>query len=70
MKGFGSLLVVLGLLAIVFGFMDRVPTLLQWIYQWGEGPAWAIKMGIIVLGVIIYVIGNRKKAEEQTPPQN
>ena len=70
MKGFGSLLVILGVLAIVFGFMDRVPTLLQWIYQWGEGTAWVLKIGIIVLGVIMYVIGSRKKAPQQSPPQN
>jgi len=70
MKGFGSLLVILGVLAIVFGFMDRVPTLLQWIYQWGDGTAWVLKIGIIALGVIMYVIGSRKKAEQQSPPQN
>ena len=70
MKRIGSLLIVLGLAAIAFGFMDRVPTLLQWIYQWGEGTAWAIKIGIVVLGGVIYWFSGNKKAPEQTPHQN
>ena len=63
MKSIGGLLIVLGLAAIVFGFMDRVPTVLQWIYEWGEGGAWAIKCGIIVIGAALYVMGSRQKKQ-------
>lgn len=60
MKSIGSLLVIFGLAAIIFGFMDRAPRLMLWIYEWGEGPAWAIKIGFIVVGVLLYVMGTRQ----------
>lgn len=63
LKSIGSFLVIVGLAAIVFGFMERVPRILQWIYDWGEGPAWAIKIGLVVLGAVLYVLGNKQKTE-------
>jgi hypothetical protein len=61
MKSIGSLLVIFGLAAIVFGFMDRAPRLMLWIYEWGEGAAWAIKIAFVVVGVILYVLGTRQR---------
>jgi hypothetical protein len=66
MKSIGSLLFLFGAAAVVFGFMDRVPRLLIWIYNWGEGAAWAIKIGLIVAGAILYFLGTRNKTE--APP--
>jgi hypothetical protein len=60
MKSIGSLLVIFGLAAIVFGFMDRAPRLMLWIYEWGDGTAWAIKIAFVVVGVILYVLGTRQ----------
>jgi hypothetical protein len=60
LKSIGSLLIILGLAAIVFGFMNRVPTILEWIYRNGEGTAWAIKIGLVVVGAVLYVLGNKK----------
>jgi hypothetical protein len=62
MKSIGSLLVIFGVAAIVLGFMNKVPSILEWIYKWGEGGAWAIKIGFVVLGVVLYVAGNKRKA--------
>ena len=64
MKSIGTLLAIFGLAAIVFGFMDMAPKLLLWIYNWGEGAAWAIKIGFVVVGVILYMIGSRQKAQQ------
>ena len=61
MKNIGSTLFVLGVLAIVLNYLDRVPRLLMWIYNWGETTAWAIKIGIILLGAILYFIGSKKE---------
>lgn len=63
MKNIGSFLSLIGVLAIVFNFMDRVPNLLMWIYNWGDSVAWAIKISLIVVGVALYYFG--KKKEEQ-----
>lgn len=63
MKSIGSLLFILGAAASVLGFLDRVPVLLSWIYQFGDTTAWIIKIGLMVLGAALYIIGSRKKAE-------
>ena len=51
MKSFGSTLAILGILAIVLDFVNMVPKVLAWIYSWGDGVAWGIKIGLIVGGV-------------------
>lgn len=61
MKSIGSLLFLFGAAAIVLGFMDRVPSVLEWIYKWGEGTAWGIKIGFVVLGAALYYLGTRQK---------
>lgn len=39
MKKIGGFMAVLGILAIVMNFLDRVPRLLMWIYNWGDTTA-------------------------------
>ncbi len=64
MRQIGSFMVVVGVLAIVLNFFDRVPSLLMWIYQWGETPAWGIKIGLVVVGAILWFMSTRgAKAE-------
>lgn len=58
MKSFGSFLAIIGILAIVLDFFGRVPKVLFWIYEWGETVAWIIKIGLVVLGAILYFVGN------------
>lgn len=53
-----------GLFAIILNFVDRVPTLLMWIYNWGETPAWIIKIGLVVVGAILYFAGPKPAVEE------
>lgn len=57
-------MVFFGLFAIILNFFDRVPTILMWIYNWGEIAAWTIKLGLIVVGIILYVIGNKNEKED------
>jgi hypothetical protein len=59
MRQIGSFLFVIGILAIVLNFLDRVPTLLAWIYQWGEPTAWGIKIGLVVVGGVLWLLGGR-----------
>jgi hypothetical protein len=68
MKSIGSLMVILGLAAIVFGFMERVPRILAWIYEWGDGAAWGIKIGLIVIGGVIYYLAGRSKKDDSQNP--
>lgn len=56
-------MVFFGLFAIVLSFFDRVPSILMWIYEWGEGVAWAIKGGLVAVGAVLFFLG-KPEAEE------
>ncbi|MGB0982359.1 MAG: hypothetical protein ACPGUH_09695 [Winogradskyella sp.] len=64
MKKIGGYMAFFGIFAIILNFFDRVPSILMWIYNWGETTAWAIKIGLIVVGAVLYFIGNSKEEEE------
>ena len=62
MKSFGSTLAILGILAIVLDFVNMVPKVLAWIYSWGDGVAWGIKIALIVVGGALWLIGRNQEA--------
>ncbi len=57
-------MVFFGLFAIVLNYMNRVPTLLGWIYEWGDTVAWAIKIGLIVVGAVLFFMGGAPEPEQ------
>jgi hypothetical protein len=65
----GASMAVLGILAIVLNFLDRVPRLLMWIYNWGEGTAWVIKILFVVVGAALYFIANKKGSDSKEETQ-
>lgn len=64
MRKIGSYMAIFGVLAIVLNFFDRVPTILMWIYSWGDTAAWAIKIGLIVVGAVLFFMGKPSVKEE------
>lgn len=64
MRKIGGYMVFFGLFAIVLNFMDRVPTLLMWIYNWGDTTAWIIKIALIVVGAVLFFMGGATEAEQ------
>ena len=68
MKKIGGYMAFFGLFAIVLNFVDRVPTILMWIYNWGDTPAWIIKIGLVAVGAALYFMG--KSEVEETESQN
>lgn len=60
MRKFGSYLMILGAITIAMRFANYVPRILMWIYNWGENVAWGIKVGIIVVGAILFFAGSKK----------
>ena len=66
MKNIGTTLMGLGVLAIVLNFINMVPLKLMWIYSWGESTAMMIKIGVIVVGAILYVAGRNSAKKEET----
>lgn len=69
MKNFGGFLALLGIAAIVMNYLDRVPRLLMWIYNWGDNVAWGIKIGLVVVGGALYFLGPKEEevAQESEP---
>lgn len=63
MKGLGSLLFILGVLAIVLDYANRVPRVLMWIYNWGDNVAWAIKIALVVIGAVLYLSAGKGKTK-------
>ncbi len=61
MKTIGTYMAIFGLLAIVLNFFNAVPRLLAWIYNWGEGVAWGIKIAFVIVGAILYFIGRKQE---------
>jgi hypothetical protein len=68
MKSIGSFMALLGGLAIVLNFLDRVPRLLMWIYNWGDNVAWAIKIGLVVVGGALYFLAPKEEEVQETTP--
>jgi hypothetical protein len=66
MRKIGSYLAFFGLFAIVLNFMDRVLRLLMWIYNWGDTVGWAIKIGLVVIGVVLYFMGKTSGESEKS----
>jgi hypothetical protein len=55
MKELGLGLFLLGLLSLVLPFVGLKSALLTWIDQWGPTVAWAIRGGIALLGLVLYL---------------
>jgi len=62
LKGFGSLLVILGIGSIVLHFTKREFRPLAWIDTWGNSMAWVIRAGPIVLGLALLAMGKKSKS--------
>ena len=61
MKTIGTYMAIFGILAIILNFFNAVPRLLAWIYNWGEGVAWGIKIAFVIVGAILYFIGKNQQ---------
>jgi len=76
MRKVGGYMIFFGLFAIVLDYLDRVPPILAWIYEWGDTIAWVIKIGLVAIGAVLYFMGASKTEEiesdeesEETPTE-
>lgn len=63
MRKIGSYMAIIGIALIVLPFIGLTIVFTDWIYNWGETPAWAIKIGLIVVGGVLFFMG--KPSEEE-----
>ncbi|BAO76269.1 hypothetical protein [Winogradskyella sp. PG-2] len=64
MRKIGGYLAVISIALIILPFVGLTVRFTDWIYDWGETVAWAIKIGLIVLGAVLYFMG--KPGVEET----
>ena len=59
MKSIGGFLALAGVLSIALHFIGWNLKILMWIDNWGTPAGWAIRIGLIVVGAIVYLIGSK-----------
>lgn len=58
MKSIGMYMAIAGLASIVLHFMGMNLRLLMWIDMWGETIGWVIRVGLLVVGAVLFFMGN------------
>lgn len=64
MKSFGGLLFILGLGSFLLNLMSMEFKLLSWIDNWGPTVGIAIRVGLIVVGGILWFVGRKREAAQ------
>lgn len=63
MKSIGGLLFLLGLGSFVLHYMNMEFKLLMWVDHWGPTVGTAIRVGMIVVGAALWMVGNKREKE-------
>ena len=58
MRQFGFYFILAGIGSIILSLFDMNFRLLMWVDMWGEGVAWAIRIGFIAIGVAILMFAH------------
>lgn len=64
MKNIGGLMVLLGLGSIVINLIGYEFRLVSWMDNWGTTVGYALKIGLAVIGAILWFIGNKQESSE------
>ena len=66
MRTIGMYMALAGIISIVLLFLERNLTILMWIDMWGETVGWAIRIGLIVVGGALFLLGPQEEEAEET----
>ncbi|MBP7584560.1 MAG: hypothetical protein KBA61_11025 [Spirochaetes bacterium] len=58
-KSIGAFLALAGIASIVLNFINWNLKILMWIDMWGSTVGWIIRVGLIIAGGILYLLGSR-----------
>jgi hypothetical protein len=61
MKSIGGYLFFFGLGSIILNFLDMQFRLLMWIDNWGSAVGWSIRIGLLVVGAVLWLLGRSKQ---------
>ena len=64
MKSLGGLLFFLGLGSFVLNYLDYEFSVLSWVDNWGPNTGMSIRIGLIVIGAVMWLVGRKQAAAE------
>lgn len=59
LSSIGAFLAIAGVASIVLYFIGYNLKILMWIDMWGITMGWVIRVGLIIAGGVLYLIGSR-----------
>ena len=62
MKKLGGTLFFFGVGSIILSFLHMQFIILAWIDLWGPSVGWAIRVGLAVVGGLMWLLGEEQKA--------
>jgi len=65
MKRLGVYMALFGIAAIILPYFNRQLSILSWIDNWGETASWAIKIGIVIVGAILFFMSKSQSKETE-----
>ena len=69
MSKIGGYIAIFGIASIILYFFNYELRILSWIGAWGETTAWIIRIGLVVLGAVLFFIGASGDSEEEVEVQ-
>lgn len=66
MKNAGVWLMIFGFGSMALNFFGLEFTLLMWIDNWGPSVGWAIRAGVAIVGVVLFLMGSRQAPAQKT----
>lgn len=64
MKSIGMYMAIFGIGSIVLNQFGYEFSILMWIDNWGTGVGWGIRIGFVVVGAVLFVLGKNEEVEE------
>ena len=62
MKKLGGYMLFFGIGSIVLNYFNMQFIILSWIDTWGETVGWGIRIGLIVAGAVLLLVGKKTAA--------
>lgn len=59
LSAIGGFLALAGVASIILNFIGYNLRILVWIERWGTGAGWAIRIGLIVVGLLLLFLGQK-----------
>lgn len=70
LSSIGAVLALFGVVSTILYFLDYNIKLLLWIDMWGPTVGWVIRIGLIVIGALLFFLIGKSNDEEEETEEN